>query len=166
MDRALQDRSIFEIAKKREEKGCELRAAVYFFEDRLFIVSAIHWIAEFGKPITLTVTDSDEDLGRAICDMLVEYDPTTPKTPPEYGKSAWEALAASGAKTIRHFEGNSIYVSIETINATISLAARPRKTEEKRLFAGGSCNARHEVVGQTLRQVIRATKVLRDSGMF
>jgi hypothetical protein len=165
--RVLSNRSTREIMDTMERIGRELRAALYFYNERLFIASAITGVTEAGSPVVLTVDDTDDALGLAICDKLLEFDRHSPR-----GREAkladWQSFTVSGAKTGKYFEANSIYFTIKTVNTAICLEARPRVSLRPEFHAGAqlSVGAEHERLGAAVRRLILAVKALRQASVL
>lgn len=163
--RALPDRSIAEIAEAKERLNSELRAAMYLYDNEKFIVCSITGITEYGEPIVLDVDTSDENLGKALCDKLLDFSPKC-LDGSNYTLSDWKAFKASGAKTARKFENKSVYIYVTTVNAAIIIEAAPRTSNEKNLKARCSTTGKHVQVGADIRKAIKASKALRDAGML
>ena len=166
IDRVLPNQSTREIADTRKRLNSELRACLYLYDDSRFIICAIADSSEHGEPSVLDIGISDEELGKTVCDKLLEYSPRNPSRHAEHSLSNWEAYIASGAKTGKAFERKSYYVYIQTINTAISIEARPRVTNERNLSAHywASSGNLHIEVGAAIRKAISAAQLLRQAG--
>lgn len=153
------------IAETKRRLGTELRAALYLYNDEKFIVSSIQGISEYGDPIVLDADTSDEALGEAACNKLLDFDPKC-KDMSKSKLCDWAAYNVSGAKSGRIFNSKSIYISIETVNSAIIINAAPRVSNEHSLKASCSTIAKHIEVGMEIRKSIKASKVLREAGML
>lgn len=163
--RVLSDRSVRELIDARERVGRELRAALYLYDDKLFLVSAITEIVEAGAPIVLSTSDSDELLGLAICDKLLEFGAHAMGDLRARRVDDWKVFANSGAKTVKQFEARTYYVGVETQNSAIIMRAQPRLSLEPCFYAGAmlSNGADHEKIGWSARRLIASAKTLRDA---
>ncbi|UCH47403.1 MAG: hypothetical protein JSU95_15190 [Betaproteobacteria bacterium] len=146
---------------------CELRASIYRYKDK-FILCSIAGNTEYGEPLLLGTDISDDKLGLALCDQLLQYKAKEDRDCPKSSLSNWRAFKASGAKSVRSFEENAMFVYVRTINTAINIEAAPRVANEQELVALCSIsNGRnHAEVGATVRKAIRAAEVLRDAGML
>jgi hypothetical protein len=45
------------------------------YNEEKFIISSISGISEHGEPIVFDINVSDENLGQALCDKLLEFQP-------------------------------------------------------------------------------------------
>jgi hypothetical protein len=165
-ERVLVNQSTREIADKRKELNSELRASLYLYDDSKFIICTIAGNTEYGEPIVLDLNISDDELGKSICDKLLEFNPKNIARHTETKLSDWEAYNASGAKTGKAFENKSFYVYIRTINSAITIEARPRVTNEKDLsvLCTVSSGRLHVDIGAATRKAINAAKLLRKGG--
>ncbi len=167
----LYDRSARGLANRRELmvkvlKGKyqnELRAYLYVFNNELILMSATTLIAETGIPIALPISATDEEIGTAAVDKLLEccavpYETTVGKKPSE-----WPCYVSSGAKSIRSFKENSIRMSVETINSAIRIEAKPVNSN-KNLFVGAShslgCSPAE--LGESIRLLFETVSRLRE----
>lgn len=166
--RALPDQSARELADAKTRLGVELSAALYLYKEEKFIICAIAGIAEYGTPIVLNSDAADEELGLAVCETLLEFKPQSPRDLSNAKLEDWGAFKASGAKTGKSFEKESIYVYVKTANSAIQIEAAPRITNNKCLKALCSIsNGReHSEIGESVRKAIEASKVLRNAGLL
>lgn len=159
--------SALQIAARRRQLKSELRAALYFYDSSKFIVSAITGIVEVGEPVVVLATESDANLGRAICDKLLEHGHhPAPQSLRDQKLGDWGAFRASGAESGKQFENNSVFVHVRTINQVIAFEARPRVTLEQNLFVGTTLSASHVELGAGLRKAIGAVGVMRAAGLL
>jgi hypothetical protein len=165
-ERVLDNQSTREIADTRERLNSELRASIYLYDDSKFIICAIACDTEHGEPIVLEVNASDDELGRSICDKLLEFNPKNLARHTEAKLSDWKAYGVSGAKSGKAFERKSYFVYIKTVNSAITIEANPRVTNEKDLSAlcTISSGRLHIEIGAAVRKAINAAKLLRDAG--
>jgi hypothetical protein len=165
--RALSGHSSREIADKKQELGCELRAIIYFYDEQKFIISAVAGISEYGRPTIIDDADSDEAIGLAVCDKLLEFKQRTEKLSFKPKSDGYGTYNSSGAKTRKSFELKSICISVSTVNISIQFKAAHRVSNEKSLKAACSnSNGNHSEIGAEIRKSIQATKVLRNAGML
>ena len=164
--RATPDGSYVEIANTKKHLGTELRACLYLYNEEKFIISSIAGIAEYGEPALLDVNVSDENLGLTVCDKLLEFQPKNNKDISKNTLEDWLSYKASGAKTGKVFESNSIYVYIQTVNSAIIITASPRVTNNQTLKAKCSAVGDHYKIGAAIRMAIEASKTLRQAGLL
>jgi hypothetical protein len=166
--RVLDNQSTREIADTRKRLKSELRASLYLYDDSIFIVCAIAGSAEHGEPAVLSVDTSDDELGITVCDKLLAFNPRELARREDLSLSKWRAYNVSGAKSAKAFERHSFYAYISTVNAAITIDARPRITNEKDLSAlcAVSTGQRHSEIGEAVRKAINASKVLREAGVL
>lgn len=167
--RALPDRSVREIIDTKERIGSELHAVLYYFEQQTFLVSAQCSIVEHGEPVILDSAVSDETLGLTVCDKLMEYSPKIIRDLSGYTASKdWLVFKCSGAKTMKYFERESIYVSIKTVNSAIQIEASPRMSNvpELKALCSISNGWSHDEIGNAVRRAISASQALRDAGLL
>ncbi|MDR1967252.1 MAG: hypothetical protein LBQ32_00970 [Burkholderiaceae bacterium] len=166
--RSLSDHSVREIIDTKSRINSELRAALYLFEGKKFILSAISVIVEYGEPAVFDVNVEDELLGLTICDKLLEYSPENTRDLSKYKLDDWAVYKASGAKTSKYFERESVYVSVNTLNSSIQIEASPRisNAPELKALCSISNGLSHTAIGEAIRKAIRASGVLRDAGVL
>lgn len=154
-----------EIIHKKEQLNVELRMALYLYDNTKYILTAITAIAETGIPVILEANIPDALLGLAICDKLLEFQTQMP--PKLSGKPTdWPTYKASGAKTIKKFEQNSIHVLVQTINLSIQISAKPQIYMNQPLKTVCSANFQHASIGAAVRKAIYATQILQKAGAF
>ena len=165
-DRVIANQSTREIADTRLRLKSELRACLYLYDDAKFIICAIAGVTEHGEPSVLDKSVSDDELGKIICDKLLEYNPKNIARHTEHNLSNWKAYIASGAKSGKAFEKKSYYVYIRTNNSEISIEAKPRITNERNLSAHYSASSGnlHIEIGAATRKAINAAQLLRQAG--
>lgn len=166
--RVLPDHSAREILNLREKLGTELRASLYLYNEEKFIICAIAGFAEHGSPEVLDIDTSDDALGLALCDKLLEFKPEGEFSGASRKLTDWAAFKSSGAKTVKSFENNSVFVYVRTANTAIDMEAAPRVTLEKELKARYvlSNGSSHSEIGRAIRKVIKAANVLRQAKML
>lgn len=152
---------IVKVLKKKYQN--ELRASLYIFQNELILVSATTLIVETGTPAVLPISATDEAIGTAVIDKLLEccaipYEPNIEKK-----ISEWPCYVSSGAKSIRYFEENSIRIGIETINSAIQIEAKP-VTTNKNLFVGAShsLGCAPQELGASIRLLFETVSLLRE----
>ena len=166
-DRVLAHQSTREITDKKNKLQCELRAAVYYYDNSKFIICSIADIVEYGEPIVLDSDVPDQDLGLALCDSLLNYQ--RKYIPPKNKeKSKWRAFAVSGEKTVKAFESKSYYVYVRTVNTAIQIVASPRVSNDQNLSTiyEISNGRMHIEIGAAVRKAIKAAMVLRENGVL
>ncbi|MHA7000257.1 hypothetical protein [Aeromonas schubertii] len=166
--RALSDQSTRELIDTKKRLGVELRASLYLYDDVKFIVCSIAGIAEYGVPTVLDMNTSDESLGLALCEKLLDFKPNNERNLTNLKLDDWAAYKASGAKTGKAFEQKSIYAHIITVNSAIEIEAAPRITNEKELKALCSISngRKHSEIGTAIRKAINAAILLRKAGVL
>ncbi len=167
-NRALPDHSVREITDTKSRIGGELRAALYLFEEKKLIVSAISGIVESGEPVVLDAGVEDEIIGLTVCDKLLEYSPRNQQDLSKYTSDDWAVYKVSGAKTLKYFERESTYVAIGTLNSAIQIEASPRISNHPELKALCSISngLSHAAIGEAIRRAINASRVLRDASVL
>ena len=165
--RVASGRSTRELTDASKRQRSELRAAIYRYKDK-FILCAVAGNTEHGEPLVLGTDASDEQLGLALCDQLLQYAARENRDQPKSSLNDWQAYKASGAKSARSFEENAMFVYVRTVNTAINIQAAPRVSNEQELVAQCSIsNGRtHSEIGVAVRKAIRAAEVLRDAGML
>lgn len=166
--RVLPDHSIRELIDARERVGSELRAALYLYDDKLFLVSAITGIVEAGAPIALNTSESDGLLGLAVCEKLLEFGAHATGDLRARRLEDWKVLASSGAKSAKQFDAHAYYVGVETRNSAIVIHAQPRLSLEPSFYAGAmlSNGSNHEKIGWSVRRLIASARALRDADLI
>lgn len=142
----------------------ELRAVLYAFGNESLLITATSLIAEAGSPQLLSVSSSDEQIGNAILDKLLECCAVPFEAVKDRKPSEWPSYVLSGAKTIQFFEANSIRISVETANSAIRLEAKPTLTLQN-VFVGASHSIAvpPEELGASVRNLIGVVRCLRAS---
>ena len=165
-ERVLPAQSTREIADTKKRLNSELHACLYLYDDTKLIICSIAGSTEHGEPVVLDKCVSDDELGRTVCDKLLEFNPKNLARPEEHTLSNWKAYVASGAKTGKAFESKSYYVYVRTENTAISIEARPRITNERNLSAHywASSGDLHIEIGSAIRKAIGAAQLLRQAG--
>ena len=165
-ERVLPGHSTRELTDAKKRCKCELCAAIYLYEDSVFILSAIAGHSEFGEPVVLDVDVSDEALGETVCDKLIEHEPEPRGERPTHPIRDWEVFKASGARSGRGFEERSFYGYVQTINTAIRIDVTPRKTNhpEISVSCGLSNGQPHSSIGAAVRRAFEAAKILREAG--
>lgn len=166
-ERAVPYLSVREIADLKKRLGTELRAALYFFDDKTFIFCSIAGFTEIGEPTVLAADTPDETLGLTLCDKLLDFVKDMPNPPPGYANKDWAALVASRAKSARDFESKSVYVYARTVKSAIQIKAAPRISNHKELSATCSLpnGSMHIDIGAAIRRAIQASNALREAGL-
>jgi hypothetical protein len=155
-----------ELGKQRKKLGCELKARFYLYNNAKFIVCSVAGISETGEPTVLPLDVSDSDLGRCVCDHLLQFNPKSPEYRRGEKRSDWPAYEISGAKSMRRFEEKSLMVRFETINLVIRIDAAPRNSLWREISAHGVEHPDHEKLGRTIRRTIKAARILRENGII
>lgn len=166
--RVLSDRSTRELTDRKKRLRSELCASVYLYKDSKFIVCSIAGSTEQREPTVLDVSEPDEVLGLTLCDKLLEFQPREDPDRPERKLEDWAAYVASGAKSGRAFESNSIFVYVATINTAIRIEAAPRITNERELKALCTVtnSQSHSEIGAAVRKAVKAAQLLRGAGVL
>ena len=160
-------RSTYELYKARRKQRSELRAAIYLYDQRLFILSAVAGIGEIGEPVLLDVDVGDEVLGKTLCDCLLAYSAKDKRVSEDFSMEKWRAYKASGAQSAKSFENNAFFLYARTQHGTLMLDARPRISNHFELCATSSIAeaALHMEIGATVRRTFSAAMALRDAGL-
>lgn len=165
-ERVLAGHSTRELTDAKKRCKSELCAAIYLYDDSVFILTAIAGYTEHGEPVVLDVDVSDEALGETVCDKLIEYDSDERREPLSHPVRDWAAFQASGARSGRGFEERSFYGYVQTINTAIRIDVTPRKTNHPEISAscGLSNGQPHSSIGAAVRRAFEAAKILREAG--
>ena len=162
IDRVIPEGSYVEIANRKKQLECDLRARLYLYEEKhRIIVSSVSGIAETGNPTILPDDISDEELGRTVCDHLLEFDPNTPRGRPPNPRE-WPAFRASGARSVTRFESHSWYVHVETVGVSIRVNANPRKSLHREISVEGIARPDHANLGAVIRRALSGAIALRE----
>ena len=153
-------RELTDVAKKARS---ELRAAMYLYNDSVFIVSAIAGNTEYGEPEILDVDVSDEALGEAVCDQLLQFRVNELADPPSHLLQDWAVFRVSGARSGRAFNEASFYGFVQTINTSIRVDVSPRQSNHPELavsayFPNGWS---HQAMGASIRRAFDGVRTLR-----
>ena len=165
-ERVLEGHSTRELTDAKSRSKAELRAAIYLYDDSVFILSAIAGNTEAGEAVVLDVDVSDDALGETVCDKLIEYEPKERPDRSSHPVRDWEAFKASGARSGRGFEERSFYGYVQTINTAIRIDVTPRKTNHPEISASCSLSngQPHSSIGAAVRRAFSAAKILRKAG--
>ena len=165
-ERVLAGHSTRELTDAKKHCKSELCAAIYLYDDSVFILSAIAGSTEDGEPVVLDVDVSDEALGETVCDKLIEYELHERRGRPSHPVRDWEAFKASGARSGRGFEERSFYGYVQTINTAIRIDVTPRKTNHPEISVSCSLSngQPHTSIGAAVRRAFEASKTLRQAG--
>ena len=139
----------------------QLRATVYAFGADSFIVCATTSIAETGDVIRLPASVSNEALGLAALDQLLQCCAHPMPNLTEVKATTWPAFIASGAKTVRAFEQASTSVSIETAGMGIAVEGR-RHAPRSQMYVGRTqpITGDPEELGEAVRAVVTTVRLL------
>ncbi|MDJ0760915.1 MAG: hypothetical protein QNJ19_16090 [Woeseiaceae bacterium] len=165
-ERVLPGHSTRELTDAKKRCKGELCAAIYLYDDSVFILSAIAGHTEAGEAVVLDVDVSDEALGETLCDKLIEYEPNDRRERPSHPVRDWAVFRASGARSGRGFEERSFYGYVRTINTAIRIDVTPRKTNHPEIRASCSLSngQSHSSIGAAVRRAFEASKILRQAG--
>jgi hypothetical protein len=162
--RALHDRrdALNRLLKYKHQ--VEFRVAVYFYGDQAILATTTTGAYETGQPVKLPTDVTDEKLGVAIYDLMLEcysHEPRVRRQGDIVTLSDWVVYVASGAKTGRRFEEQSTYVSVRTVNSAIIVEAS-RFKPPSRTYVGQELNFAEEpaVLGASVRSVVRTLRFL------
>lgn len=168
------DRSGQEVTALREFYGQELSAALYFHAGKRVIATAIAVLdsgvrEERGQLLVADEPVSDEALGRMLFDVLLHFDPQSrPPIDLTRKPTDWPAYRASGAKSIRQFERDSIYVGVGTQGISLTACARwaLRHTDLSGFAGGTPLFAEHDEVGSQLRRLVKGARLLIEADLL
>jgi hypothetical protein len=134
----------------------ELRAVVYAYGSKCFLASATTGIQEAG-PVRLLAADvTDEQLGLAVLDLLLQCQAHEPGD-----SSTWPVYVESGAKSMRAFEEASVFVQIRTVNTAIRFEASRRKPpSETYIGRMHAITVEPARVGGSLRAIVSTVRLL------
>jgi hypothetical protein len=155
-----------EIAARKQALGRELQARFYFYDERMFIVSAVSWIAEVGEPTVLPADVGDEALGRCICEHLALFETIPHQDASEAKLRDWGAFRVSGARSGRSFEERSYMFHTETRNSAVFVYAAPRLSLHQEISVSGAASAEHADLGAVVRRTLKAAIELRKAGII
>ncbi|WP_431095329.1 hypothetical protein [Polaromonas aquatica] len=114
-------------AKLRSKRQIELRVALYAFGEEALIACATSGFSEAGTPVRLPFSVSNDDLGQAVRELLLQTYLHPVPSHTDAKLSDWPAFVVSGAKSGRAFEENCTYLSVETVNTALRIHASRRK---------------------------------------
>ncbi len=162
--------SLHAIKRKRAATGCELMARIYRYAESRFIVSSVMWIpgsaiVETGEPSLLPVDVPDADLGRTVCQHLLQHEAREPQNLRDHKRADWAAYRASGAKSASGFESKSWIVTVETINLALNIEAAPVRALPAGISAKSVAPPLHEELGATIRRALSAAEAIRRAGL-
>ena len=100
-DRVVEYLSVREIVDTKKRLKCEVRAAVYVYDESKFIICAVAGNTEYGDPVVLDADVKNEDLGLDVCDALIAHRRENPRQRPSGHLDDWLAYQVSGAKAMR-----------------------------------------------------------------
>jgi hypothetical protein len=162
----LPEGSYIEIADRKKRLKSDLHARLYWYEERhRIIISSVSGIAETDIPTVLPEDVSDDDLGRAVCDHLLAFEPNTPDIRARK-RADWPAFVASGAHSVSGFESHSWHVRVETVGVSIRVNASPLKSLHGEISVEGVAGPNHADLGAVIRRVIAGAVALREKGLL
>lgn len=170
--RVLSDRSVRELVDYRNSVGHELSVHIYYLPGNRFIVAPISGVAPQVETREVTVlpdTCSDDDLGRAVCDNLLWHEKAAPSNLRDHTSSDWPAYVASGLKTVRRFQADSILITISTMNSALQIEARPYNvfnSGDRFVGSGATIHNDHETLGSKIRGAIRGVAILQEADYY
>ena len=159
--RCLMDRRQALQELRRPAQPLQLRAQIYAFGTESLLVCATTSISEAGEVAKLAASVSDEALGLAVLDQLLQCCAHPMPNMREAKATTWPAFIASGAKTVRAFEHASTSVSVETAGMGLKVEGRrhapPSETYVGRLR---SITGNPLELGAAVREVIKIVRLL------
>lgn len=163
--------SLLAMRRRRKETGCELRAHIYLYDDRRFIISPVmsvpgSVVLEVGQPLVLPVDASDAELGSELCATLLRHDARTPPDLTGHKATDWPAYRASGARSVTGFEEKNWVAYVETLNLIVEIEAAPRRSPKPGITVKGVAPPEHAELGAMLRRAFAGAKALRDAEML
>lgn len=148
----------------------ELRAVLYLYHAKIF-VTATTSIMECGEVINLDFLNaSDEEIGNAIYDKLLEYYSISPdilnKTIMK--PSDWPVFKASKAKTLKEFRANAIRFEIKTINSALLIQCKYVESTNQGEHVGACISLGPEAteLGRKIRKLAAMLSKLREMEML
>lgn len=148
----------------------ELRAVLYLYHAKIF-VTATTSIMECGEVINLDFLNaSDEEIGNAIYDKLLEYYSISPdilnKTIMK--PSDWPVFKASKAKTLKEFRANAIRFEIKTINSALLIQCKYVESTNQGEHVGAYISLGPEAteLGRKIRKLAAMLSKLREMEML
>ncbi|MBT9290086.1 hypothetical protein [Prosthecodimorpha staleyi] len=158
-----------------EHYGHPLKATVYRYDRKMFLVTSIQWkdglSREFGDPSVLPIDIENEVLNKTICEHLLRHESSNPilggsPRGMSYSiKNNWPIFMASKAKSMTSFESRSFQVAIEAHLHGVLLDARPRKTLHPSITVHAEVRPELEDLGAAVRRVLRGADALREAGV-
>ena len=164
-------RSVHEILALQEFCEQDLMTNVYFYAEELVLVAPIHEYRsmpmELTTPVILQEPVSDEQLGLIAMNGLLAFKIAESPPPAVRGRSDWATYQASGAKSLTAFEKTTIEVRVRAIKSTLRLEAYPLHCswESFAIRSDAPPSIAHEDLGQRLRELVAAVKVLQVAGV-
>ena len=170
--RVVADRSGREIADLQAHFGHEIRTTVYFYNCERVLAAPltgtpgnIH--AELRAPMVEDEPVSDENLGYIALQSLLSFNSEPVPSLRDSKRSDWTTYKASGAKSLKAFNGATIAVSLQTEHGGIKLEAASMLPEDSvfAVRAWAPISIVHSELGQLIRKLIRGAVTLRDAGI-
>lgn len=139
----------------------ELRAVVYAYAEHRYLVSATTGISEAGEPVNLPFDASDEQLGAAVLDQLLQCY-SHPQSPPTGRLEDWPVFVASGAKSGREFESKCTYVTVSTFGGSALIVEAKRRQPPSPLYVGRQLGMVGDpgTLGHAVRDAVHALRFL------
>jgi len=168
IERLIADASYVEITERKERLGRDLHAQAYFFNKRrVFIISAVSGSYETGTPSVLPEAVSDEELGRVICDHLLEFDIKTPSGLNFRKMTEWPVFVASGASSVASFQSQSWGIAVTTIgDNSVHVDVSPMKGLHPEITVAGVARPKHVDVGAVTKRALAGAIALRDKAVI
>lgn len=164
--RAIPEGSWVELTKRKKEIGLELKTRLYLYRGKL-ILCPVAGTVEVGDPTVVQADIERGDLGRLICDNLLQFRPQTPRLDRSRKLTDWNAYQVSGAKSGRSFQENAWVAHVETMNTAILVNAGPYNTFHEELTVQGTAGfGPHEAIGDVVKRALNAASILRDNGVI
>lgn len=166
------DCSARELSDYRKKLGDELCTHVYYLPGKEFIVAPINGTGLHVEAREVTkIPDSAEHdlLGRVVCDNLLWNVRETPDNMRDRTISDWPAYVASGFKTAKKFQNETIFIGIHTIRLSLNVKARPFNEcnyKNRYVGSGTSLSADHDEIGRCIRDVLKGVALLQQADYF
>lgn len=158
--------SLLAIRHRRAETAGELKAHVYRYAQRHFLVTSImsipgSVILETGEPSVLPFDVSDEDIGGVICEHLLRHDAREPPNLHDRKLTDWLVFQASGDTSVSGFQTKSSIVTVSTMNLILELEAKPVRSPHPDLCVKAVVQPRHQELGAAVRIALKAADILQ-----
>jgi hypothetical protein len=165
-------RSNLALTRRREQIDGELRAHLYLYDRRKFIIASVmsvprSLILEIDDVTVLDASITNEVLGQTVCAHLLRFVRKEPPNQRNAKRTDWPAFRASGARSVIGFEEKAWRAHVETVGPLVlDITAAPARTNQPYLQIKSIASAEHGGLGARVRDAIHAAEALRAAGVF